>query len=59
MIAVGDILDNTYRIKQVLAKGGMACLYLASHARLDGLQYAIKVIAVHGKGCLLYTSRCV
>jgi len=50
MIAVGDILDNTYRIKQVLAKGGMACLYLASHARLDGLQYAIKVIAVHGKG---------
>ncbi len=50
MIAVGDILDNTYRIKQVLAKGGMACLYLASHARLDGLQYAIKVIAAHGKG---------
>ncbi|MEO7669331.1 MAG: protein kinase, partial [Polyangia bacterium] len=43
MFAVGQVLDNTYRIERLIGEGGMGVVFEASHARLAG-RYAIKVL---------------
>lgn len=40
---IGAVLGNTYRIVRVIGQGGMARLYEAEHARIDG-RFAVKVI---------------
>lgn len=36
-LAAGSVLNNTYRIRHVIAEGGMGMVYLATHERLPGL----------------------
>ncbi|HMG52576.1 MAG TPA: protein kinase, partial [Kofleriaceae bacterium] len=42
---VGKVLAGTYQVLQLIGKGGMGSIYEASHARLQGKRYAIKVLA--------------
>lgn len=41
-LAVGQILQNDYRILGLLGQGGMGAIYLAEHTRLAGRRLAIK-----------------
>ena len=41
---VGQVLDGTYHIVRPLARGGMGAIYEATHARLAGKRYAVKVL---------------
>ena len=43
LLGVGAILNDTYRLVQLVAEGGMGVVYEATHARLAG-RYAIKVL---------------
>src|ERR1041384_4274858 len=42
---VGKLLADTYRVVRMIGKGGMGAIYEATHARLQGKRYAIKVLA--------------
>jgi len=41
---LGKILNNTYKLEKELVAGGMGQVYIASHLRLDGRRYAIKLL---------------
>ena len=43
MLREGQILNDTYRLVQLVGEGGMGVVYEATHARLAG-RYAIKVL---------------
>ncbi len=43
LLGEGAILNDTYRLVQLVAEGGMGVVYEATHARLAG-RYAIKVL---------------
>jgi serine/threonine-protein kinase len=42
---VGKLLAGTYHVERLIGKGGMGAIYEATHARLQGNRYAIKVLA--------------
>jgi eukaryotic-like serine/threonine-protein kinase len=42
---VGMDLSGTYRVVRQIARGGMGAIYEATHLRLPGKRYAIKVLA--------------
>ncbi len=42
---VGKLLSGTYQVVRFIAKGGMGAIYEATHTRLQGKRYAIKVLA--------------
>ena len=42
-LAVGTVLQGTYRIVRALAEGGFGEVYVADHTRLGG-QFAVKVL---------------
>jgi serine/threonine-protein kinase len=42
---VGKLLADTYQVVRMIGKGGMGAIYEATHARLHGKRYAIKVLA--------------
>jgi eukaryotic-like serine/threonine-protein kinase len=42
---VGKLLAGTYQVGRLIGKGGMGAIYEATHARLQGKRYAIKVLA--------------
>ncbi len=44
MFAIGDILNQTYRIERLLGEGGMARVYLVQHMRLPK-KFALKLIS--------------
>ncbi len=43
-IAVGTMLAETYRVTNLLGRGGMGAVWAADHARLPGKKVAIKVL---------------
>jgi tRNA A-37 threonylcarbamoyl transferase component Bud32 len=43
LLREGEVLNDTYRLVQLVAEGGMGVVYEATHARLAG-RYAIKVM---------------
>jgi serine/threonine protein kinase len=43
LLREGEVLNDTYRLVQLVAEGGMGVVYEATHARLAG-RYAIKVL---------------
>lgn len=43
MLAIGDILNDTFRIERLIGQGGTACVYEVSHARVPR-RFALKVI---------------
>ncbi len=43
MLQLGTVLNNDYRVEQLLGKGGTAIVYRAKHTRLP-TQVAIKVL---------------
>jgi eukaryotic-like serine/threonine-protein kinase len=42
---VGKLLAGTYHVVRLIGKGGMGAIYEATHTRLQGKRYAIKVLA--------------
>ena len=40
----GQVLNGTYRVERRLAAGGMGVVYEATHARLPGQRFAVKVL---------------
>ena len=42
---VGRTLNDSYTVGRKIGKGGMGAIFTASHARLAGKHYAIKVLA--------------
>ena len=44
MLAIGDVINKTYRVDRLLGEGGMARVYLVSHVRLPK-KFALKLIA--------------
>ena len=56
---VGKILENRYRIQEVIGVGGMSVVYKAVDLS-DNKIVAVKVLKQEFfEDCLLYTSRCV
>lgn len=43
MLAIGDILNDTFRIERLIGQGGTACVYEVAHARVPR-RFALKVI---------------
>lgn len=48
MLAIGDILNDTFRIKALIGQGGTACVYEVEHVRVPK-RFALKVIT--GPSC--------
>ena len=44
MLAIGSIIDGKYKIKKMIAKGGMSTVYLADDLQLENKKWAIKEI---------------
>lgn len=42
--AVGDLIDEKYRVQGVLGEGSFGWVFMASHARIQALTYAVKVL---------------
>ncbi len=40
----GDLIDGKYRVEGVLGEGSFGWVYMASHARIQALTYAVKVL---------------
>lgn len=49
MLAIGTVVENKYRIKELLGKGGWGSVYLAEHLQL-GTLWAIKEIELNSPG---------
>jgi serine/threonine-protein kinase len=43
-IGLGSVLGGTYQVAGLLGKGGMGAVYAATHLRLPGKKFAIKVL---------------
>ena len=43
-LEVGSVIADTYTLEQLIGRGGMGAVFLASHARLPGKQVAIKLL---------------
>ncbi len=43
-IGLGSVLGGTYQVAGLLGKGGMGAVYAATHTRLPGKKFAIKVL---------------
>ena len=43
-LEVGSVIADTYTLEQLIGRGGMGAVFLASHVRLPGKQVAIKVL---------------
>jgi eukaryotic-like serine/threonine-protein kinase len=44
VVEVGTVIDGTYVIEEMIGRGGMGAVYLASHTRLQGKKVAIKTL---------------
>ncbi len=52
----GRTLADTYQLVRIIGKGGMGVIYEASHVRLHGKRYAVKVIdPQHGRNAEVLT----
>ena len=44
VVEVGTVIDETYIIEELIGRGGMGAVYLASHKRLQGKKVAVKTL---------------
>src|ERR1700679_1413883 len=43
-LEVGSVIADTYTLEELIGRGGMGAVFLASHVRLPGKQVAIKIL---------------
>lgn len=56
MLRSGHIVDDTYRIEQLLGSDGMAQLYIVSHMRMPR-RFILKILTVKERTDLMFSAR--